>query len=305
MSGSGWADYAYNSSNAANPYSTGIVLTGLSMVGAKMSAYPQIKDAISFLIGAQSSDGSWSENDISTAFSLMGISNFGALGVSISASPTTPQPVLTNQSGTQTLTYTLTITNTGAFDVTDTYAITASGGLPDWIGTLSQSSVTLASGASTTVTLTVTAPANITDSLPDNRTVTATSGTNSAIYAKVAVNSYSGNPPPTQGQTVQSTIPTASQNIVVTSRTQVVHFSATVIDANTNQPVTGTGNGVVIFYVGGNAVGTRGRATATAYLPTIGLRATTGSSQASKRYRRFTLDSTRAAPIPVFCKRPP
>ena len=123
-------------------------------------------------------------------------------------------------------------------------------------GTLSSSSVTLASGASTTVTLTVTAPANITDSLPDNRTITATSGTNSAIYAKVAVNSYSGNPPPTQGQTIQNTIPAASQNIVVNSRTQVVHFSATVIDSTTNQPVTGTGKGVVIFYVGGNAVGT-------------------------------------------------
>ena len=53
MNGSGWADYAYNQSNAANPYSTGIVLTGLSMVGAKMSAYPQIKDAISFLISVK------------------------------------------------------------------------------------------------------------------------------------------------------------------------------------------------------------------------------------------------------------
>ena len=86
-----------------------------------------------------------------------------------------------------TVVYTLTVTNTG--NTVDTYDLTASG---TWTANLSQTTVTLAGGASATFTVEVTIPGNVADGDSDVITVTATSqndvaATDSATLTTTAI----------------------------------------------------------------------------------------------------------------------
>ncbi len=74
-----------------------------------------------------------------------------------------------------TVVYTLTVTNTG--NTVDTYDLTASG---TWTANLSQTTVTLAAGASATFTVEVTIPGDVADGDSDVTTVTATSQNDAA-----------------------------------------------------------------------------------------------------------------------------
>ncbi|MCA9975003.1 MAG: hypothetical protein KC413_04610, partial [Anaerolineales bacterium] len=78
--------------------------------------------------------------------------------------------------------YTFSLTNTGS--VSDTYDLSASG---IWTATVTPASVTLASGETTTVTLTVDIPANAAHEATDTTTVTATSTASSDISATAMV----------------------------------------------------------------------------------------------------------------------
>ncbi len=71
----------------------------------------------------------------------------------------------------QTVTYTLTITNSGS--VADSFDLTATG--QSWSSTLSASQVNLASSASTTFTVDVAIPPGAADQASDGVTITATS----------------------------------------------------------------------------------------------------------------------------------
>ncbi len=76
----------------------------------------------------------------------------------------------------ETVSYVVTITNTGT--TTDTFDLAASG---IWTTTLSDTSVTLASGASVTFTVDVSVPGNAADGDSDATTVTATSQGNPSV----------------------------------------------------------------------------------------------------------------------------
>jgi uncharacterized repeat protein (TIGR01451 family) len=94
-------------------------------------------------------------------------------GVSVLISPG-------SQSGSPgaTLTYTVTVTNTGSLD--DNYSLTKSDTL-SWSPSLSSSTLSVAAGASGTATLTVTIPSSAASGASDTVTVTATSQTDNTI----------------------------------------------------------------------------------------------------------------------------
>ncbi|MBE2198541.1 MAG: S8 family serine peptidase [Anaerolinea sp.] len=94
---------------------------------------------------------------------------------------TAAQTELSGATGT-TVTYTLTLTNTGTN--TDTFDLAATG---VWTTTLSESSVTLASGSSTQVAVTVAIPADAADGEMDAAEVTAASQTDPAATADVTL----------------------------------------------------------------------------------------------------------------------
>ncbi|MCK4405123.1 MAG: hypothetical protein KAV43_01270 [Hadesarchaea archaeon] len=99
-------------------------------------------------------------------------------GVEVSISPE-------NQSAPpeETLTYEVTVTNTG--NVEDTYDLAASdNAVPSWNPTVSPTSLTIAAGGSDTTTLSVTIPESALACTEDNITVTATSTENAEVSAE-------------------------------------------------------------------------------------------------------------------------
>jgi uncharacterized membrane protein len=90
------------------------------------------------------------------------------------------------------VTYTLTVTNTG--NLPDTFGLTVEGNV--WTTTLSEPSVTLAAGASTTVEVYVTIPADAADGATDEVTVTATSQGDPDVSASATLTTTSVVPEP-------------------------------------------------------------------------------------------------------------
>ena len=85
-----------------------------------------------------------------------------------------------------TVTHTLTLTNTG--NTTDTFDLTFADNL--WVMTLSDTSVTLAGGASTDITVDVVVPTDALAGAMDTATITATSTTDPLATADAVVNTY-------------------------------------------------------------------------------------------------------------------
>ncbi len=93
-----------------------------------------------------------------------------------------PQAALSGVAGS-TISYSVSITNTG--NVSDTFNLSLSGNA--WPTTLSQPSVNLAAGASTTVQVSVAIPANATANSTDSVTVTATSSADSSATSSTSL----------------------------------------------------------------------------------------------------------------------
>ncbi|MCA0352970.1 MAG: carboxypeptidase-like regulatory domain-containing protein [Chloroflexi bacterium] len=104
-----------------------------------------------------------------------------------------PQAALSGFVGS-TITYTLSVTNTG--NVSDSFNLSLSGNV--WSTTLSQTSVNLAAGASTTVQVSVAIPANATANSTDSVTVTATSAADSSATSSTSLVSTANSIPVSQ-----------------------------------------------------------------------------------------------------------
>jgi hypothetical protein len=248
--GQGWGD---RPESEANPYNTGLALYALGQIGINLRDNVAVQQAAFWLRDAQEANGSWGP-DIPTTFALLGLSSYGELGVQLSVNGPDREVVKSNQAGSQTAIYDLTLANQGAFDFTDTYDLTVLGGFAGWTGTLSQSSVTLGSGLSAPLTLQVYVPPAQPEALPVEMTVIATSRTNSKVSASIKVTTFTDPPPPSAGQPTSTKIVAGGQ-VKVISRTAGYPLAARVT-AGDNSTVVGPGRGVVTFYVAGAVVGT-------------------------------------------------
>jgi len=124
-------------------------------------------------------------------------------GVSVSISPSHRSDV-----PGATLSYTVTVTNTG--NVADSYNLTISdNAIPSWNPTVSPTFLTIAAGGSDTATLNVTIPENVVAYTEDNITVTATSTENAEVSAE---NSCIAQALAVRGVTV-SVLPTYQENL--------------------------------------------------------------------------------------------
>lgn len=260
--GRGWG---YDARYDADEFNTGIVLYALGLTGVRPAENAQVNDAINWLRDRQVDDpstggGLWRSNgfnvaDIPTTFAILGLSSFGELGVELSVEGPDRHVIRSNVQQSQTVTYNLKIANRGAFDVTDTYNLSVQGGLPGWTTAVDPYVLTLPSGQSAPVTLTVTAPPGLPEALPVEMTVIATSQANPKISASVKVTTYTDPPPPTTGDTTETTF-TIGANGIVASRDVVYPLAVQVRDTVNNRIVSGPNKGVVTFYVAGVAVGT-------------------------------------------------
>ncbi|WP_245768993.1 choice-of-anchor A family protein [Stigmatella aurantiaca] len=257
----GWG---YSASDAADEFNTGVVLYSLCRTGVSLRNNERVRQAVNWLRDRQVNHGvdkgywrsaSFATVDIPTTFAILGLSCFGELGVKISAEGEDRVIIDAHAPAVQTLTFSLKVENLGAFDAVDTYAITVQGGLPGWNASVSPSPISLTSGQSSVVTLTVEAPPLLPEGLPVQFTVEARSQTNSAISASTTVTVLTNPPPPVTGLQTE-TILTAGANVTVTSRTQPQPLSATPRIASSHAPIAGPGRGVVTFYIAGSAVGT-------------------------------------------------
>lgn len=257
--GRGWG---YTPGHGADEFNTGIVLYALCQCGVSLRDNPYVRDAANWLRDRQTNlsgnTAYWNPGgvhfDIATTFALLGLSCFGELGVDVSVAGADRQAVQANHPSSQSVTYEIQVENHGAFEFVDTYNLAVQGVLPGWSASLSQNSVTLASGAHASVTLTVTAPPNLPEAFPAEMTVVATSRTDARISDNVKVTTYTNPPPPVTGLRTTTTF-TSGAGAVLTSRTTPVLLAATVRDIN-GVIVRGPGRGVVIFSVAGIVVGT-------------------------------------------------
>jgi hypothetical protein len=253
----GWSDY---SNQAADEFNTGLVLYALCRSGLSLRDNVQVRNAANWLKNRQNPNGSWQNSrfqtlDIPTTFASLGLSCFGELGVRVSVEGEDRQVIDADFAEPQHVSFPLQVENMGAFDVTDTYTLSVQGGLQGWSTSVSPSTLTLASGAKGTVSLQITAPANLPQALPVQFTVTARSQANPSITAAATITVYTNPPPPKTGHATTLSFVTGA-NATVKSRLTPQSLSVRVKDSVTNTFVTGPGKGVVTFHVAGIAVGT-------------------------------------------------
>lgn len=261
--GFGWG---YEAANNSDEFSTGLALTALCAAGVGPRDNARIQTALNWLnerqriVNNDPTKGFWqsagfSSVELPTTFALLGLSCFGELGVDVLAQAPTTVILNSDQATSQTATFNFTITNVGAFEVTDTYDLSLEGGFPGWTGTLSRSSITLNSGESGTVTLTVNAPPNLPQALPVEWELVATSRTENAISDSARVLTLTNPPPPTTGLASTVALTSGDGSTVITGSSQGVTLGARVTITSTGETVTGPSKGVVTFVVAGIAVG--------------------------------------------------
>lgn len=252
VSGKGWGNLP---SEASNDFATGIGVYAMCLAGLEPAINARLFNAIEWLKSRQAADGSWGSGtaspDIPTTFASLGLACFGDFSVEVSVVGEDTKMFPIYDPAIQETTYTFKVKNHGY--QADTYTLSAAGGLPGWTATLSRPTVFLASGAESTVTLTVRAPANLLPSLLSEVTVKAASGGAVGVSASARVRTYTPPPPPVTGVATTTAILTPAANAQVTIG-QATLLSARVRDAS-NVIVTGPLKGVVTFFVAGVAIG--------------------------------------------------
>lgn len=261
--GKGWG---YEAANNSDEFSTGLALTALAFTGANIRGNARVDAALNWLnqqqttMQADPTKGFWrsagfSSDELPTTFALLGLSSFGELGVDVIAQDPTTVILNAGQAAPQTATFTFTVRNVGAFDVTDTYDLSLQGGFPGWSGVLDRSSIQLASGNSGQVTLTVTAPGNLPEALPVEWELLAISRTDNQISDSARVLTLTNPPPPVTGLATTTTLTGGPGGTVVAGSVEGIVLEATVKLTGTGEAVNGPGKGVVTFSVAGIALG--------------------------------------------------
>ncbi|RKG74846.1 Ig-like domain-containing protein [Corallococcus terminator] len=252
VGGKGWGSLP---TNASNDFDTGITVYAMCLAGLEPASNARLFNAIEWLKSRQAADGSWGSGtatpDIPTTFASLGLACFGDFSVEVSVVGEDTKMFPIYDPALQETTYTFKVKNHGY--QADTYTLSAAGGLPGWTATLNRPTVFLASGAESTVTLTVRAPANLLPSLLSEVTVKAASGGAPGVSASARVRTYTPPPPPVTGRATTTSILTPAANAQLTIG-QATLLSARVVDA-TNVVVKGPLKGVVTFFVAGVAIG--------------------------------------------------
>lgn len=217
--GSSWG---YSANHAADPYNTGLALYALCQSG-KTLGDSAVSAAANWLNGQQHSSGVWTSpthasHDVPTTFAMLGLGCFGSLGVEVATSGASRVKVSSNVANPQTATFSIAVTNTGAFGGADSYSLAVLGGLPGWNASLSTQSVTVPAGSAANVTLTITTGTHLPAALPVDFSVRATSQTSASVSATTNVTVYTDPPPPVTGvdTTVQITASQATKSVTWT-----------------------------------------------------------------------------------------
>ena len=252
-----WGDVV---NDTADEFNTGLTVYAMCLAGQRLDN-PNLSSAANWLNGRQVNTtvsgqpaGYWPASgfatvDIPTTFATLGLGCFGTLGVQATVVGPTRQVVGSNDPASQTRTFTVRVDNTGAFGANDSYSIGINGGLPGWTASVSPQTLTVPSGGSSNVTVTVVTPGNLPPALPVDFSVRATSQSSSSVTSAVTITVYTDPPPPVTGLNTTVTL-VAGAGATVTNRLQPTTLSAQVRDQN-GALVTGGGSGVVTFYVGG------------------------------------------------------
>ncbi len=254
--------WGYTANYDADEFNTGLALYALCRSGVQLRDDTRLRNAAYWLRDRQSNasnggywqSSSFATRDIPTTFAILGLSCFGELGVNISVQGADKQVIDAHASTSQTVTYNLKVENQGAFDLTDSYVLSVQGGLLGWSASVHPTTLTLNSGLSNFVTLTITAPPQLPEALPVKYTVTARSQTNESVTSSATVTTYTNPPPPTAGQATQVTLIKGPGTTII-SRLQPQSLAAQVKNTVTSQFIPGPGRGVITFYVAGIAVG--------------------------------------------------
>ncbi|WP_164019190.1 Ig-like domain-containing protein [Pyxidicoccus trucidator] len=247
----GWGGLA---GQAPDEYATSISLYALCVAGRKPGAGGRMAGALDWLKSQQLPNGSWGAGtrypDIPTTFAALGLACFGDYSVGVTVGGPSRRPIEHDLPSVQTATYTVTVRNHGY--MADEYTLSTQGGLPGWTTSLSRTTLELGPDSSTTVTLTVTAPAGLPASLSSDVMVVATSVGAGGVKGSVRVTTYTNPPPPTEGVPTTTTLlsPDDGQLTVAMNNT----LSARVVD-DRGWEARGPGMGVVTFVVAGVTVG--------------------------------------------------
>lgn len=222
--GSSWG---YSAAHAADPYNTGLALYALCQSG-KTLGDTAVSAAANWLNGQQQVSGVWTSpthasHDVPTTFAMLGLGCFGSLGVEVATTGASRVKISSNVPNPQTVSFNVTVTNTGAFGGSDSYSLAVLGGLPGWNASLSTQSVTVPAGSIAHVTLTVTTGGNLPAALPVDFSVRATSQTSASVSATTNVTVYTDPPPPVTGvdTTVQIVGSQATKNVSWTNNVGV------------------------------------------------------------------------------------
>jgi LruC domain-containing protein len=252
-----WGDIA---NDTADEFNTGLTVYAMCLAGQRLDN-PNLSSAANWLNGRQvnttvngQAAGYWPASgfatvDIPTTFATLGLGCFGTLGVQATVVGPTRQVVSSNSASAQTRTFTVRVDNTGAFGASDSYSVGINGGLPGWSASVSPQTLTVPSGGSQNVTVTITTGTNLPPALPVDFSVRVTSQSSSSVTSAVTVTVYTDPPPPVTGLNTTVTL-TSGNGMTVTNRLQPYTLSAQVRDQN-GVLVTGPSSGVVTFYVGG------------------------------------------------------
>lgn len=226
-SGSTGSSWGYSAGHAADPYNTGLALYALCQSGQTLGN-GTVSAAANWLNSVQGTSGVWnssthSSHDVPTTFAMLGLGCFGSLGVEVATAGSNRVKVSSNVPNTQTVTFTITVTNTGAFGGSDSYSLAVLGGLPGWNASLSTQSLTVPAGSLANVTLTVTTGTNLPAALPVDFSVRATSQTSASVSSTTNVTVYTDPPPPVTGvdTTVQIVGASASKSVTWTNHVGV------------------------------------------------------------------------------------